>query len=185
MLSPADLERVRAREPAALELFFETHFDRAYALLFRLSGDRATAEDLAQETFLKIHRALESLDSSRDPWPWIATIATNTFRDHQSAWQTRLRMRSKTIDEVAVAVGLRDSGADPSRTAEARELSDRVQAALRRVPAAARVVVVLHDWQGFSHGEIATMTGRTHASVRQQYKRALATLARVLGAQPS
>ena len=181
MLSIADLERVRSREPAALDRFFDAYFDRTYGLLFRLSGSRWTAEDLTQDTFLKIHRALDLLDPQRDPWPWVATIATNTCRDHWASSARRLQSRSQSIDDQAASNELRDRTPGPDEVAESQEEAARVQAALLQVPDSARAVVLLHDWQGFTHDEIASMTGRSHASVRQQYSRGLTALGKLLG----
>ena len=181
MLSAADLERVRARDPAALDLFFEALFDRTYGLLFRLTGNRTTAEDLAQETFLKIHRALHTLDPARDPWPWVVTIAMNVCRDHWGAVANRLQANSRSADDGAALGKLRDWRSSPEEATGDREEAVLVQQALGKVSEPARQIVLLHDWQGFSHDEIARMTGRTHAAVRQQYSRALAALAKLLG----
>ena len=70
-----DLAGVRRREPEALAAFFEQHFDRVYALVHRLLGDRHSAQDATQEVFLKVHRAAHTLDPERDPEPWVTTIA--------------------------------------------------------------------------------------------------------------
>src|SRR5439155_594675 len=89
----AELERVRARDPEALESFFERYFDRVYGLVFRLLGDRTLAEDMTQEVFLKVHRAAHQLDPGRDPAPWIMTIAHNACRDlwRSNAWKLARR----------------------------------------------------------------------------------------------
>ncbi len=181
MLSAADLERVRAREPAALERFFDEHFDRVFGLLYRLTSDRATAEDLTQETFLKIHRALGSLDPSRDPWPWVATIATNVCRDHWGAASSRLQARSDSIDGEPARTDLRDGGTNPEEATRALQEAALLQEALGKLAEPARLLVLLHDWQGLRHDEIAQITGQSHAAVRQQYGRALALLRGLLG----
>lgn len=179
LLSALDLERARARESEALGRFFDCYFDRAYGLIFRLCGDRAVAEDLTQETFLKVHRALDTLDASRDPWPWVATIAANTCRDHWSSSPSRLRRASQSIEEAHL---LRDARPGPDDALEQAEQAALVRRALEEIPPPARAVVLLHDWQGFSHDEIAEMLGRSHGAIRQQYRRAIAAIAKVLGA---
>src|SRR5205814_249964 len=80
-LTAADLERARDRDPEALAAFFEAYFDRIYALVYRLLGNRAAAEDVTQEVFLKVHRAVDRLDPQRDPGAWLSTIAYNACRD--------------------------------------------------------------------------------------------------------
>jgi len=181
MPSDVDLERVRARDPSALEGFFDAFFDRTYGLIFRLTGSHATAEDLTQDTFLKIHGALDTLDPARDPWPWVATIATNVCRDHWDAASSRLHARSRSLDDDPIlAAELLDGRPGPADTARTNEEATLVQEALGKVPEPARLVVLLHDWQGLRHDEIAQMTGQSHAAVRQQYHRALATLGKLL-----
>lgn len=180
MMSVSDLERVRARDPVALDQFFEALFNRTYGLLFRLTGDRTTAEDLAQETFLKVHRGLHALDPARDPWPWVATIATNVCRDHWGSIASRLQADSRSIDDEPASSELRDWRSGPEDAIRAREEAALVQEALGSVPESARLVVLLHDWQGLGHDEIAQMTGQSHAAVRQQYSRALAMLGKLL-----
>ena len=63
--SREELEGVRRREPEALGRFFDRYFDRIHGLAYRLLGDRPAAEDVAQEVFLKVHRACDRLDPER------------------------------------------------------------------------------------------------------------------------
>ena len=84
---PVELrERLARREPAALAHFFDAYFERVYGYLRRLVPDEHQAEDLTQDVFLQVHRALSSYDPTRDPRPWLFTIATNKLRDH---WRAR------------------------------------------------------------------------------------------------
>ena len=92
------LERVRQREPRALEAFFERYFDPIYSLAHRLIGARPGAEDVTQDVFLKVHRAIDQLDPARDPWPWLATIVHNACRDLWRSGAYRLTRRSDPID---------------------------------------------------------------------------------------
>ncbi len=181
MLNSGDLARVRDRDPAALDRFFEAHFDRVYGLILRMTGDRPTAEDLTQETLLRIHRALDGLDPDRDPWPWVTSIAVNVCRDHWRSAASRFRARLRSLDaEPCLVADLSAAATDPERLASSRQNAARIQAALRKVPASGRLVVLLHAWQGFGHDEIARMTGRSHAAVRQQYRRAITMLGKLL-----
>ena len=71
LLTVEQLERVRTRDPAALGALFDAYIGRIYGLAMRMTGDRAAAEDVTQETFLKVHRAAHQLDPARDPGPWL------------------------------------------------------------------------------------------------------------------
>ena len=85
---PPDLSRetllaVRRRDPEALAALFEHSFDRLYGLAQRMLGDRAAAEDVMQETYLRMHRAAATIDVERDPLPWLKSITANLCRDHR------------------------------------------------------------------------------------------------------
>lgn len=177
----AELERVRARDPEALGAFFERYFDRVYATVYRLLGDRTLAEDMTQEVFLKVHRAAHQLDPSRDPGPWLMTIAHNACRDlwRSNAWKLTRRAASLDGDSPLTAT-LSHPAPDPERALLARERERLVQEALAKLPEPLRVAIVLHDYQGLGHEEVAAITGIHHAAARKRYSRALAALARLL-----
>jgi len=176
-----DLEGVRRRDPEALAALFERHFDRVYAFVYRLLGDRSLAEDMTQEVFLKVHRAAHQLDPTRDPGPWLMTIAHNACRDlwRSSAW--KLTRRAASLDaDPPLAASLTAGTHEPERDLIAAERERLVQEALLQLPEPLRVAIVMHDYQGMGHDEIAAATGIHHAAARKRYSRALAALARLL-----
>jgi RNA polymerase sigma-70 factor (ECF subfamily) len=176
-----DLEAVRRREPEALAALFERHFDRVYGFIHRLVGDRAQAEDLTQEVFLKVHRAAHTIDPARDPGPWLLTIAHNVCRDlwRSSAW--KLRRRATSLDgDSPLAATLPSATRDPERQVLAAERERLVQQALLELPEPLRAAILMHDYQGMGHDEIAAATGIAHAAARTRYSRALAALAKRL-----
>lgn len=178
---PAELERVRARDPEALAAFFDRYFDRVYGTCYRLLGDRTLAEDMTQDVFLKVHRAAHQLDPARDPGPWLTTIAHNACRDlwRSNAW--KLNRRATSLDgDSPLAATLPHPAKDPERDLVARERERLVQEALGKLPDPLRAAIVLHDYQGMGHEEIAAATGIGHAAARKRYSRALAALARLL-----
>ena len=179
--APLELERVRARDPEALAAFFERYFDRVYGLVHRLLGDRTLAEDMTQEVFLKVHRAAHQIDPSRDPLPWLMTIAHNACRDlwRSNAW--KLTRKSASLDgDSPLAETLSRGINEPERDLLATERERLVREALDRLPEPLRVAIVMHDYQGLGHDEIAAITGVHHAAARKRYSRALAALARLL-----
>jgi RNA polymerase sigma-70 factor (ECF subfamily) len=175
------LERVRQRDPEALGQLFERYFDLVYALVHRLLGERAAAEDAASEVFLKVYRAAHQLDPARDPAPWLMTIATNVCRDlWRSGAYHMSRRHAAAIDEPALEGRLSPGGNEPESGALANERERLVHEALMQLPEPLRTTVVLHDWQGMSHQEIAEALGLEHAAARKRYSRALAALAKLL-----
>jgi RNA polymerase sigma factor (sigma-70 family) len=115
--SVLDLEGVRRRDPEALAAFFERHFDRVYGLVYRLLGNRHSAQDAAQDVFLKIYRAAHTVDPRRDPEPWVTTIAYNVCRDLWRSGAYRLARHAVSIDDPA-----HGDGAFPSRAEDPERL---------------------------------------------------------------
>ncbi len=175
------LEGVRRRDPAALSQLYEAHFDRVYALAYRLLGERTAAEDATQEVFLKVYRAAHRLDPDRNPGPWLTVITYNVCRDHWRSRSYRMSRDSSSMDEHP---GLVESVTGGIPSGEQRlidkERDRMVQEAIVQLPMDLRSVVVLHEYQGLNHAEIAEVVGASHAAVRKRYSRALARLAEIL-----
>lgn len=179
--SVLDLAGVRRRDPQALAALFEQHFDRVYGLVFRLLGDRHSAQDATQEVFLKVHRAAHTLDPSRDPEPWITTIAYNVCRDLWRSGAYRLTRQAVSIDDPEHGDTLLTSRADdPEQALIAAERRGIVQQAIGALHEPLRAVVVLREYQGLSYERIAELTGTTPVAARKRYSRALAELGRLL-----
>ncbi len=179
--SVLDLAGVRRREPEALATLFEQHFDRVYALVYRLLGDRHSAQDATQEVFLKVHRAAHTLDPGRDPEPWITTIAYNVCRDIWRSGAYRLSRQAISIDDPEHGgAALASLGDDPERALIAAERREVVQNAIRQLHETLREVVVLREYQGLGYEQIASMTKTTPVAARKRYSRALAELGKLL-----
>jgi RNA polymerase sigma factor (sigma-70 family) len=176
-----ELVRVQRRDPEALGKFFDHYFPFVYGLVARLLGERAAAEDATQDVLLKVHRAIDRIDVDRDPGPWLTTIAYNVCRDRWRSSADRMDRRSASIDDQPeIAHQLRSGGPDPEQIALTGERERLVQEALSRLPEAAREVIVLHDYQGLPHDEVAELLGVSHAAIRKRYSRALQSLAEIL-----
>jgi RNA polymerase sigma-70 factor (ECF subfamily) len=175
------LEAVRLRDPAALAIFFEHYFDRVFGLTLRLLGDRGAAEDVTQDVFYKVHRAAHQLDSARDPGPWITAIAYNACRDLWRSGAYRMARRSDAVDsEAGDDARLPRAVEDPERDVLDAERDRLVREAITRLPEQLRACIVLYDYQGLGHQEIADILGIGHAAARKRYSRALAALGRLL-----
>ena len=180
------LERVRARDPQALASFFEAHVDWIYGLVFRLLGRRESAEDVSQEIFYRVHRGIDHLDPGRDVNRWLVAIACNACRDHWKSAATRAAAHAVPIDGAYSESGS-DAGFagadiasrpdDPEEAILRREREHIVQSAIGRIAEDLRVPLVLHDYEGLSHQQIAQTLGISHAAARKRYSRALSALA--------
>lgn len=178
--STAELVRVRDRDPEALNLFFDRYFDHIYSVVYRLVGNTAAAEDVTQDVFYKVHRAAHQLDPERDPAPWLVAIAYNACRDYWRSAAHRMSRKSDPIDEPEYAHRLPRAADDPEQALLRRERRDRVQDAINRLPETFRSAVLLHDYEGLSHDDIAEMMGINPAAARKRYSRALKALGDLL-----
>ena len=181
VLTRVALEGVQARDSHALATFFEFYFDRVYGLAYRLLGDRTSAEDVTQEVFQKVYKAASQLDPTRDPGPWLTTITHNACRDFWRSKAFRLGRRSQSLEDTeGLAEVLPAPGESPEEALLREERARQVQAAILKLPEDLRSVVILHDYQGLGHEDIAAMIGTTHAATRKRYSRAMSRLAMLL-----
>jgi len=180
-LSRQTLERVTTRDSHALGMLFEFYFERIYALAYRLLGDHAGAEDVAQDVFRKVYRAADQLDPSREPGPWLMSITHNVCRDYWRSRGYKLSRRTSSMDEHESLMATLPSPTDnPEQSTLKRERERQVQDAIMKLSEPLREVVVLHDYRGLSHEEIAATVGASYAAVRKRYSRALAKLSGLL-----
>ena len=174
------LERVRQRDPEALGIFYERYVDLVFGLAWRLLGERARAEDATSDVFLKVHRAADRLDPGRDPEPWLVTITTNACRDVWRSGAWRMGRRAADVDDPAVAGSLGSGRDDPAGDMLAAERERIVQQALLELPESLRTCIVLHDYQGLDHRQVAEVLHIAHDAARKRYSRALDALERLL-----
>jgi putative glutamine amidotransferase len=137
------------------------HAELTSRLSFALSGDRHTAEDLAQEAFTRAWRSLPEGLSPERQRAWLKRTSRNLAVD-----ELRRRARRPTValdDEVAVG-----------RTAQDAAVPDAAREALAQLPAHQRFILLLHFDAGFSHGEIARLLDTSEEAVRKRVSRAKA-----------
>lgn len=160
------VRRCREGSESAYAELVRSHRPRLYLLAYRLTGDRETAEDVVQETFLAAFRSIEKVDPRPSLSPWLNTIVLRTAG--RAASRARSRAGS-SIDQAlfdpdhgfAQAHAFGDSltdvdpGTDPSAAAEAAELRRDLAAALVDLPFKYRAAVVLRHVMGLDYAEAA------------------------------
>lgn len=158
------MELVTASRGAVDEAaLWQTHSPRLLRYLLRLTGDRQTAEDLTQETFLQAIRHLRRAKTApQNETAWLYTIATNLFRD-----QVR---RKKRIAWLPFNLRKHEEGVpDRSEGLAEQELVGRV---LRSLPAETAAMLVLREAEGFSTHEVAALMGLEYEAARKRIARA-------------
>jgi len=179
-LDPAWLERVRTREPEAMGQFYDRYLELVFGLAWRLLGDRTLAEDATSEVFLKVHRAADRLDPARNPVPWVSAITTNVCRDLWRSGAYRMSRRAADVDDPVASATLSSGRNDPEADALSSERERLVQAALLELAEPLRTCIVLHDYLGLDHRQVAEVLHIAHDAARKRYSRALAALAQKL-----
>ena len=157
-----------------LETLFAEHRDALFRYLARYTGDPDLAEDLVQETFLKL--VVRPPGTTENMRGWLFTVATNLAKDARKTSQRR----GELIRWAAEAPRNASSRADPSAEVERLELRHRVRAALDELSHKERTALLLRA-DGFAHREIATALRTTTGSVGTLVARALTKLAKRLG----
>ena len=142
------------------------HADRVYRLAFRLSGNRADAEDLTQETFVRVFRSLAEYTPGTFEG-WLHRITTNLFLDMV---RRRARIRFDALPEDA-GDRLASREAGPEQAYDQMNLDPEIQSALDALPADFRVAVVLCDLEQLSYEEIAATLGIKVGTVRSRIHR--------------
>jgi RNA polymerase sigma-70 factor (ECF subfamily) len=148
---------------------------RVRRLLMRLGADPALADDLTQETFLRIHRARGSFVPGAAAMPWMFAIARNAFRDH---------LRRETVRSAHGAetgLGRDRRGLAPADTLgdealAARELASVVKETLASLPLEQREAFILVRFEGLSVSEVSAVVGASESSVKTRAFRAYEAL---------
>jgi RNA polymerase sigma factor (sigma-70 family) len=151
--------------PAEFQDLFHEHWSRVYAVIFRIVGDAAEAEDLALETFLRLHQhpPREGLNLTG----WLYRVGTNLALN-----QLRSRKRREQYEMEAGRITLESSQAkNPARQVEQNEERLKVRQVLSTMKKqSAKILVLRHS--DFSYGEIAAVTGLSPNSIGKLLARA-------------
>lgn len=171
------MAQVRKGSVRAFEVLYERHHRSVFTLLLRFLSDRPTAEDLLQETFLRVYLHRETYQPTATFRTWLFTIARNMALD-------QLRRRGVACESPSgedwLAV-VPDASPGPLRRVEALERLDELEHALRQLPPSQREVLLLSRFAGLSHAEIAQVTGTSLVAIRVTLHRALRALRKLLG----
>jgi RNA polymerase sigma-70 factor (ECF subfamily) len=150
----------------AFGTLFEAYQDRVYSIALRFSGDRATALDIAQETFLKLFSHIKDFRGEASFDSWLYRLVVNSCLDHQRRHRRWVPFLAEFMD---VFRSPRDSALQEMERAETRS---RVQQAVAKLPAELRIVVVLRYTEGLPYDEIAGIVGCPQGTVASRLNRA-------------
>lgn len=167
----------RRGDRGAFEELFARHHRKVIHFCYRMTGDQASAEDAAQEVFLRIARAAATYEPTAKFTTWMYTVARRTTlnflrdekdeRDRAAASDAEGGEGVSPLSRVPGPESL-----NPESMAWSAELSERFIEALRRLPESHRAALVLNRGEGLSYDEVAAVLGVTVQAVKSRIFRA-------------
>ena len=157
------VQRAQRGDEEAFGALYRAHVGRIHALCLRLTGDAQAAGELTQDVFVRTWEALPSFRGESAFGSWLFRLAMNVFLGKRRATGRRER-RVFSTDEPALLEQARDQLPPGARL--------DLEQAIAALPSGARAVFVLHDVEGYQHGEIARMTGIAEGTSKAQLFRA-------------
>jgi RNA polymerase sigma-70 factor (ECF subfamily) len=176
MNAPPDrdlIQRARRGDAEAFGELVTRYQTNVFNVCHRILHERAEAEDMAQETFIRAQSRLSSFDIERPFGPWIRRVAANVCLN-----QLESQKPANQLDDERDA----DQTQQPEAAVEVRERSEQIRAALASLPARYRVVVELRHYQDLSYDEIAAELCIPLSDVKSHLFRARKLLAEKLHA---
>ncbi|MBR1220958.1 RNA polymerase sigma factor [Bradyrhizobium sp. U87765 SZCCT0131] len=166
------LDRLAANDETAFRMLVERHIDRAFSIALRIVGSRADAEDVVQDTMLKVwtHRG-RWLQGRAKFSTWLYRVITNRCID--------LRRQPRTDDVDAVPEPA-DTRPDAASTMQREEVTDLLEQAMQQLPEHQRIAVIFSYHEDMSNGEIAEVMQTTVAAVESLLKRGRQQLKAIL-----
>src|SRR5688572_6405300 len=151
------MQRIVARDAAALAELYDRYSRLLFGLILRIVHDRAEAEEILQETFIRVWTRAEGYDAQLGgPLPWIVRVARNRAIDRLRALRVRGTVDTPTVDRTALAAATPDTVIQSPEEAvlmveRRRTLTD----ALAGLPAEQRRLIEAAFFEGYSHSELA------------------------------
>ena len=176
-IDPAIIKRAARGDVRAHEIIYRAFSAPVYSICLRFTKVPAHAEDLVQETFIEVMRSINQFRGEAAIGTWIRRVAvTKALMFLRSAWTARSQSLAEDWDDMTPG--------DAASHGISRHPDDALDldAALANLPEASRVVVWLHDVEGFTHKEIAAAMGKTESFSKSQLSRAYQRLRPMLDA---
>jgi RNA polymerase sigma-70 factor (ECF subfamily) len=170
----SDMVRLTGGHHAALNDLMERHAQRIFHYLFRSLQNEEDAADLAQETFLRVYQKCRSYNPGEKFSTWLYTIASNLVRD-RFRWRTRhssVPLNQATDDSGSLESTLPAPGHDPAESLQSQERNGQVRQAIHNLPEDLRTPLILSEFEGQSHAEIAAILHCSPKAVETRLYRA-------------
>ena len=167
--SDALIVRAQSGDNEAFGLIFELHYRFVYKFIYAMLGEKESAEELTQETFLGAFRGIKGLRGEAHLKTWLCGIAKNIIYKHL---RTNRKEGAKGADAIESLNIFDDKSLPPDREFLSKELNRLIGSALKKLDADKRLVFTLKELQNLSYREISEITGSTISKLKIDLHRA-------------
>ncbi len=179
------LRRLRDRDERAFRELLELHRDRVYNITFRMLGNSAEAEDVAQEVFISVFKTIDQFREESKFSTWLYRVAVNHCKNRIKYLARRHDKKREELDETSHGANGAIHGApvrdpQPDRALEGAQMERLLQEAIGNLDDDHRIVVVLRDIEDLSIEEICDITGLPDGTVKSRLHRARLALRKKL-----
>jgi len=181
--APSDAQimlRVKAGDQAAFEYLVQKYRRPMVSFMYRMARNAASAEDLAQEVFLRVYRSRESYEASAKFTTWLYRIATNLAVNH--ARDTRHERPEVTVsldepdDDTGTTLELPDGGLNAEQAMVRRERMLAIRRKVEALPELQKLAVIMHKYQQMDYKQIAEVLKKSESATKSLLFRAYETL---------
>ncbi len=171
------LRRLRDRDERAFRELVEDHRDRVYNITFRMLGNKAEAEDVAQEVFISVFKSIDDFREESKFSTWLYRVAVNHCKNRIKYLARRHDRDRDELDETTQGTGVNGTiggplPSSPQKQLESRQMEKLMQDAIAELEDDQRIVVVLRDVEDLSIEEICEITGLPDGTVKSRLHRA-------------
>ncbi len=179
------IRRLRSRDERAFRELIDLYRDRVFNVTFRMLGDRAEAEDIAQEVFIAVFKTIDSFREESKFSTWMYRVAVNHTKNRikylaRRNDRNRTELDDNTADSDGPSLGNTIRPTRPDRALEGAQMEQVLQTAIASLDEEHRVLVVLRDVEELSIEEICEITGIPDGTVKSRLHRARAALRKKL-----
>jgi RNA polymerase sigma-70 factor (ECF subfamily) len=172
------LERIRSGDQSGFEILVRQHADKVTSLAWRLLGQREEAEDLTQEAFLRLYRALPKFRGESRVSTWLYRTVTRLAIDQLRRERLKRRLfftrhHEDDLDPIDLASDPRDN---PARSLHDKQSMRRLRTALARLSPRQRAIFILRHYEGLPLREIGAMLDLQEGTVKSHLHRAVTVL---------
>ena len=172
------IERCLAGDQTAWDQIVRQHWRKVFNLAYKFVGRHDEAEDLAQDIFLKIFKALHTFDRRANFQTWLISISRNLCIDHYRSVRKERETMARDVDASNLMPVSRERG--PHGQLEQTDLKRQIDVALKALPHTLSQAVTMRDLQEYSYQEIADTLGLPEGTVKSRINRGRLELARQL-----